>query len=299
MGGPEGTLEAELEQLDNGLLGPSSLSPRFSRGGHGADTPATSSPLTLTSIPPNLSLSSSSSSSSAAFSSVSARNRDAPILLSLDGNIGAGKSTLLKALRIACPSLVCVKEPVDEWLEMKGADGRSILELFYADPKRWAYAFQHTTLLTRISNTREAVATAPPGSVVVSERSILTDRRVFATMLRDQGTLDPLEWDLYNRWYKKLAGETPVSAILYLSTCPDVCEERIARRNRPGEVIDKGYLRDLHDAHQSWLSTAGIPSLHVSFPDGEDPEEKLVPLIRTFIEEVRAGTAPSTPAPSE
>ena len=208
------------------------------------------------------------------------------LLLSLDGNIGAGKTTLLKALELACPELVVVKEPVEQWMKMCDNNGQNILELFYKDPKRYSYTFQHTTLMTRISNTREALATAQPGAVIVSERSILTDRNVFATMLRDQGHLNDLEWDLYTRWYGLLADATPIDGVIYLTTEPDTCADRIKRRGRPGEVIEDAYLVDLHNAHKKWVNTGDINSLHITFADNQ-PIESLVPMIREYIARLR------------
>jgi deoxyadenosine/deoxycytidine kinase len=282
-------------------------SARASGGGAGVGLDALRSPIPTLRLeegdvtaPVPVPVPSSSSSSSLAPAPASSPVPAPCLLLSLDGNIGAGKTTLLQALRIACPDLVVVKEPVDEWMQMCGEDGRSILELFYADPQRYAYLFQHTTLLTRIANTRAAMADAAPGSVVVSERSILTDRYVFATMLRAQGTLSRLEMDLYKRWWALLADATPVQGVLYLDTSPDTCAERITRRNRPGEKIDPAYLVDLDAAHKAWLSgeeagegvdgeeapAPAIKSLHISFRDGQTAES-LVPQIRAFVGELQ------------
>lgn len=123
-----------------------------------------------------------------------------PIIISLDGNIGAGKSTLLEEIRKACPDYECVVEPVGEWTSLCNTDGKSLLQMFYEDKKRWAYTFQNCAILTRIKALREAIRDAKK-KIIITERSVLTDRYVFAEMLRDSGDLNGLEWTLYTKWY--------------------------------------------------------------------------------------------------
>jgi hypothetical protein len=50
-----------------------------------------------------------------------------------------------------------VHEPVDEWRAVRtdaGGPPVNLLEAFYADPKRYAYTFQHYVLLTRMAKVR-------------------------------------------------------------------------------------------------------------------------------------------------
>lgn len=115
-----------------------------------------------------------------------------PIIISLDGNIGAGKSTLLQACKASLgEKALFIDEPVGEWLTMKNEKGESLLSLFYSDKKRWSYTFQLTALLTRLKATQEVVALAKEKGrrVIITERSVSTDRHVFAEMLRDSGDL--------------------------------------------------------------------------------------------------------------
>lgn len=210
-----------------------------------------------------------------------------PLLISIDGNIGAGKTTILNSLREACPDLHLVKEPVQEWMQMNDEKGRNILELFYSDIERWAYTFQHVTLMTRINNTTEVLKRVEgTDAVVVMERSILTDRHVFAEMLKKQGKLNPLEWDLYTRWYDLLTGFMPVDGIIHVNTDVETCIQRIASRARPGEVTPVEYLNDLHDAHESWLSDAAHPVLTLSTTDGSDETERIAKIV-SFLDQLR------------
>jgi deoxyadenosine/deoxycytidine kinase len=88
---------------------------------------------------------------------------------------------------------------VAEWQTLKNDDGKSLLQLFYEDKKRWGYTFQNAAILTRLKAITAAMKTDK--SVVLTERSVLTDKFVFAEMLKDQGLINPLEWQLYNSWY--------------------------------------------------------------------------------------------------
>lgn len=179
------------------------------------------------------------------------------ILVSLEGNIGSGKSTLLRQLKEAEPSWVFVDEPVDSWMSIKNSDGENLLEAFYKDKKRWSYTFQNAAVLTRGMMIKEAVEKAgDTPTVIVMERCIETDRQVFATMLEEDGLLNGIEWELYNRWYSFLSGMLPpMDAYIWVDVPPEVCAQRIVKRNRHGEEgIPLSYLKELDKAHSVWLS---------------------------------------------
>lgn len=103
---------------------------------------------------------------------------DEVIVISLDGNIGAGKSTLLEAVALALPEVEVVVEPVAEWETLKTADGKSLLQHFYEDKKRWSYTFQNCAILTRLTAIQKAIRNTKK-RVIITERSLLTDRFVF------------------------------------------------------------------------------------------------------------------------
>lgn len=190
-----------------------------------------------------------------------------PIVLSLDGNIGAGKSTLLEAIREAMPDVEVVIEPVGEWLSLKNAEGKSLLELFYEDKRRWAYTFQNCAILTRLRSLRNVLQTTKK-TVIITERSVLTDRYVFAEMLRESGDIDDMEWQLYLQWYDSFAAGLPMAGIIYLTTDVSTSAGRITKRGRHGEEsIPVDYLTALEAQHQRWLSSSDLPVLRISTDD--------------------------------
>ena len=204
------------------------------------------------------------------------------MIISLDGNIGAGKSTLLAEIRKQLPVYV-VDEPVGQWTALKNEEGTNLLELFYKDKKRWAYTFQNCAILTRLKNIQDAVENNPSEKVFITERSILTDKYVFAEMLHNSGDMDSLEWELYESWFQIFSKKYPVNGIIYISTSSVTSKERIQIRNRGGEEnINMEYLEALDIQHKHWIATTDIPVLTISTEIGVSMEEN-IEKIRSFI----------------
>ena len=213
------------------------------------------------------------------------------IIISLDGNIGAGKSTLLQEIRNKLHGVVIVDEPVAQWTSLKNAKGKSLLELFYEDKNRWSYTFQNCALLTRLKNIQKAVenidSTNSSPQVIITERSVLTDKHVFAEMLYDAGNIDPLEWELYESWFNVFGKKYLVRAIIYVSTSSGTSKERINTRNRSGEEsIDLEYLDALDKQHKKWIKNTSLPVLTLSTEADVSVEEN-IERIRLFIDTLK------------
>lgn len=199
-----------------------------------------------------------------------------PFLISLEGNIGAGKTTVLDKMRERFPTWIAIDEPVETWFTIKNEKGESMLEVFYKDRKRWSYTFQNCALITRYQNIEKAINDARikhfnDGGVHVflTERCLDTDYHVFTKMLKDEGSIDKLELDLYHRLLCQLRSTaTPLSAILHVNTSPTSCADRIRKRGRSGEdAITLDYLTALDQHQMKWLKETTIPTLST---DGEN-----------------------------
>ena len=197
-------------------------------------------------------------------------------LFSVEGNIGAGKTTFVERLQREWPEATVVLEPVGTWMSVKDGAGKSLLDYFYADKARWSYTFQTCAFLTRIMDT-EKVLDSLRGSeskegkdvIVITERSVLTDRYVFAAMLYKAGSMTDLEYDLYLRWYDRYAAGLPMRGIIHLETPPDVSLARIGVRGRDAESgIGLDYLEALESQHRTWLSSTELPVFRLASNDG-------------------------------
>ena len=180
-------------------------------------------------------------------------------LLSVEGNIGAGKSTFLSVLRKALEAcginVIILPEPVHQWEEMRDeADGKSIIAKFYADPRNYSFPFQMVAYITRISAIRKAVR-ENPGAVIICERCLDADRNVFATMLRDDGKMDPFLYNIYCRWFNEFDSDwrSGRQVRVYLRARPETCLRRVHKRQREGETVDLAYLEKCHSYHEAWL----------------------------------------------
>jgi len=102
--------------------------------------------------------------------------------------------------------------------------------------------------------------------VFVTERCLDTDFEVFTKLLHHEGSVDALEYGLYQRWLAHLqASATPLSAIVYVDTSPKECAKRIAQRGREGEEqIPLRYLAALDKQQREWIGRGEVPCLHAA-----------------------------------
>ena len=189
--------------------------------------------------------------------------------ISIEGNIGSGKSTLLANLREHYKNndnVIFLKEPVDEWAKIKDINGITILEKFYADQEKYSFSFQMMAYVSRIKVLRdtlkektEKVNKINNGQekkqyIIITERSLYTDKMVFAKMLYDSGKIEDVNYQIYLNWFDTFSGEFPVHKIVYVKASPEKCYQRIARRSREGEEnIPLDYLTSCSLYHDNML----------------------------------------------
>ena len=185
-----------------------------------------------------------------------------PIVISIDGNIGSSKSTLLEFLRTNYQGdYVYVDEPLNKWDQFKDASGQTILQKFYEDQPKYAFSFQTMALLSRLIAIRDAIA-ANPDKIIVSERSLYTDKLVFAKMLFEAGIIEDVNYQIYLSWFDAFISQCPVHAVIYIKTDPMVCRERITKRLREGEDgIPLEYLENCAKYHDTMVIEMDRPTL--------------------------------------
>jgi deoxycitidine kinase/deoxyguanosine kinase len=181
-----------------------------------------------------------------------------PLLVSLDGNIGSGKSTtwnLLKEAYKGCDDVHFVEEPVDSWRHIKDEAGVPILTNFYKDKRAFAFRFQMMAYISRLALLRQTVRkNAGRCRVIITERSVETDRNIFAKMLYDSGDIAHDEYAIYNMWFDEFVRDLPVAGLVYIRADPETCMQRITKRGREGESIPLEYIQKCHDYHDAWIN---------------------------------------------
>ena len=95
-----------------------------------------------------------------------------------------------------------------------------------------------------------------PNAIFISERSLFTDKLVFAKMLFDSGNIELVNYKIYLKWFDTFAEDFPVSKVIYVNTLPEICHQRIVKRSRTGESnIPLDYLQNCHKYHNNMLDT--------------------------------------------
>lgn len=185
-------------------------------------------------------------------------------IISVEANIGSGKTTFLNLLERYYPDLFNpILEPLEDLTRSYTEDPKqNILQYFYNDQKRWGLTMQNNCLISRVNKLRRDIK---PGVMNISERSPMSDWKVFATMLHQDQTIDELEWHTYLKWKDTLLDIFPFckpSLIVYLRVDPEVSYGRMQKRSREQESsVPLDYLKRLHQRHEEWLSTTDIPVL--------------------------------------
>jgi len=199
-----------------------------------------------------------------------------PSIITVEGNIGAGKSTLLASMKERYKhrkDIMFIEEPVDIWAQVK-QDGKTMLELFYEDQKKYSFAFQILAFTTRLKMMEDAVEYAKKNSIniIVTERSLDADKHIFTKMLHDDGLIEECMYKIYLMMSKDAMSKYMADGILWLITPPEECLERIKKRGRDGEGnIPFDYLDKCDICHREWLGAdLGFVSI---IEDNQDMEK--------------------------
>jgi deoxyguanosine kinase len=180
------------------------------------------------------------------------------LIISIEGNIGSGKSTLINKLKkeftsVGMTPVIYIDEPVKIWNTIMDNNGDNIIKKYYEDQKKYAFQFQMMAYITRITELRKAMEKYNGNCIIITERSIETDKEVFAKMLYEKKILDNISYTIYLKWFEELSRDLKVNELIYLKTDPETALKRVIKRNRPGETIPIDYLNDCHERHERWL----------------------------------------------
>jgi len=97
-------------------------------------------------------------------------------------------------------------------------------------------------------------------NVVFFERSVFSDRYIFAENCAQTGIFNDVEYSIYKDWHTWLIesfDNLQLDGIVYLRTKPETCLERLKKRARSEEGgIPLEYLQQIHARHEIWLKDA-------------------------------------------
>ena len=187
------------------------------------------------------------------------------ILLSVEGNIGCGKSTLLTKLKQHADAqhvpLFIVSQPTEE-LEQSGW-----LSRLYSNMSQNAFAFQVLILTKKLKSIVELYykIRQQPNAIIVTERSIHSDTKVFTAALQSLGHIDSSHAAIIHELYHTLLYTLQLLDIrdkgfVYMNTSVNECFTRYALRSKPGElIVDKEYLKTLEAVYKVMLESRLLP----------------------------------------
>ena len=194
----------------------------------------------------------------------------------IEGIIGCGKTTLTKAISRRL-NFRAIYEPVN--LEL--------LEMFYNDQDRWAFAMQIDLLHRRYALQKLGSFESITGQGVVIDRGLPGDR-VFAKMLYTAGKMDKIEWAIYERAYSVMTNSLiPPSVIIFMEVSPEIAQDRIKNRDRKAErgdliplaylqELEKGYLEllsEIESAYPAW--SRGMKVIRLPFNNADESDESI------------------------
>ena len=176
--------------------------------------------------------------------------------IAIAGNIGSGKTTLTKMLAKHYgwqPRF----EPVDH---------NPYLDDFYADMTRWSFNLQVYFLNKRF---KEVVEISQSQDVIIQDRTILEDARIFAPNLHEMGMMSDRDFQNYTDLFDLMMSlvKLPDLMIYIRSTIPNLVAQ-IQKRGRDFEKsIRIDYLQGLNERYENWI--AGYKG-HLIIVDGDN-----------------------------
>ena len=178
-------------------------------------------------------------------------------IYSVEGNIGSGKSTIIKILKQHFKdnkNIIFLLEPVDEWNSIRDKNDKTIIENYYENKEKYAFSFQIMAYISRLSQLKEALQKGY--EYIITERSVSTDKNVFAKMLYDDKDIDEINYSIYNKWFDEFIKDIPNINYIYIKTDTLIAESRVIERSRKGESnISFDYLQRCCNYHETWFDS--------------------------------------------
>ena len=163
--------------------------------------------------------------------------------IAIAGNIGSGKTTLTRLLAAHYG-----------WTpKYESVDFNPYLADFYKDMARWSFNLQVYFLNKRF---KDVVEISRSDEVIIQDRTIYEDARIFAPNLHDMGLMSTRDFENYSDLFDlmmSLVGDPDL--LIYLrSSIPNLVSQ-IQKRGREYEKsIRIDYLTGLNERYEEWIS---------------------------------------------
>jgi deoxyadenosine/deoxycytidine kinase len=168
--------------------------------------------------------------------------------IAIAGNIGSGKTTLTQLLA----------KHFGWEAHFEDVENNPYLYDFYQDMPRWSFNLQIFFLNSRF---RQMIDIQQGDKVVIQDRTIYEDARIFAPNLHSMGLMTTRDFENYTRLYETISSLiSPPDLVIYLKAGIPTLVNQIQKRGRDYEEnLRLDYLRRLNEYYEAWASkfTAG------------------------------------------
>ena len=162
--------------------------------------------------------------------------------IAIAGNIGSGKTTLTKMLVSHYG-----------WIpKYESVDFNPYLADFYEDMERWSFNLQIYFLNKRF---KDVVEISKTDEVIIQDRTIYEDARIFAPNLHDMGLMSSRDFETYSDLFDLMMSlvKMPDLLIYLKSSIPNLVSQ-IQKRGREYEkTIRIDYLTGLNNKYENWI----------------------------------------------
>ncbi|HGD4738639.1 TPA: deoxynucleoside kinase [Streptococcus agalactiae] len=176
------------------------------------------------------------------------------MLIVLAGTIGAGKSSLAAALG----------QHLGTDVFYEAVDNNPVLDLYYQDPKKYAFLLQIFFLNKRFQSIKEGYK----ANNNVLDRSIFEDE-LFLTLNFKNGNVTKTELDIYKELLANMLEELEgmpkkrPDLLVYIDVSFDKMLERIDKRGRSFEQVDSNpelydYYKQVHSEYPEWYENYDV-----------------------------------------
>ena len=162
--------------------------------------------------------------------------------IAVAGNIGSGKTTLTKMLAAHYG-----------WTpKFESVDFNPYLADYYEDMERWSFNLQIYFLNKRF---KDVVDISRTDEVIIQDRTIYEDARIFAPNLHDMGLMSSRDFETYSDLFDLMMSlvKMPDLLIYLKSSIPNLVSQ-IQKRGREYEkTIRIDYLTGLNNKYENWI----------------------------------------------